>query len=139
MVQFYFLSIIANLLGGIALAIDYLGEKVAFLASLKDFFVKQSVRITIGFTALIVGILKLIVKPVGWSVPFVGDLLPALTGIGIGIALLIDFFKKKTDTDVAKENLEKVEKAVMTYRVPLGLAGIVVAILHFFIPSALFL
>ncbi len=139
MVQFYFLSIIANLLGGVALSVDYLSKKIKFMASLEDFFMKQSVRVTIGFSALIVGILKLIVKPVGWAVPFAGDLLPALTGIVVGIALLVDFFKRKTETETAKESIEKVEKAVMTYRVPLGIGSIVVAFLHFFIPGALFL
>ncbi len=139
MVQFYFLSIVANLLGGMALSADYLSKKVKFMASWEDFFVKQNVRITIGFSALIVGILKLIVKPIGWAVPFAGDLLPALAGIVVGVALLVDFFKKKTETEVAKESIEKVEKVVITYRVPLGIGSIVIALLHFFIPGALFL
>ncbi len=137
MVQFYFLSIVANFLGGVALSADYLGTKFPFFESIKGAFQKRSIKIGLGFTALIVGIFKLIVKPVGWAVPFAGDLLPALTGIGIGLALLFDFYKQKTNLE--KESMEKVEKAVMTYRVPLGILGMVVAFLHFLIPGALFL
>ncbi len=137
MVQFYFLSIIANLLGGFALASDYFSEKFKGLSSFKSFFEKRGTRITLGSLALIVGIFKLIVKPVGWAVPFVGDMLPAFTGIAVGFVLLLDFFKEKSET--GKDKLEKVEKTVMTYRVPLGILSVVVAIVHFLIPGALIL
>ena len=137
MVQFYFLSIIANFFGGVALAADYLGSKFPFFESMKSTFEKREVKIGLGFTALIVGIFKLIVKPVGWAVPVAGDLLPALTGIAVGLVLLLDFLKQKAGAE--KTNIEKVEKTVMTYKVPLGIISIIVAFLHFLFPGALLL
>lgn len=129
MVQFYFLSIIANFFGGAALAADYLGSKFPAFESMKGTFEKREVKIGLGFTALIVGIFKLIVKPVGWAIPVAGDLVPALTGITVGLVLLLDFLKQKTG----------LEKTVMTYRMPLGIFSIIVAFLHFLFPGALLL
>lgn len=129
MVQFYFLSIIANFFGGVALAADYLGSKFPAFESMKGTFEKREVKIGLGFTALIVGIFKLIVKPVGWAIPVAGDLVPALTGITVGLVLLLDFLKQKTG----------LEKTVMTYRMPLGIFSIIVAFLHFLFPGALLL
>ncbi|MCD6122146.1 MAG: hypothetical protein J7K04_09945 [Spirochaetales bacterium] len=137
MVQFYFLSIVANFFGGAALAADYLGAKFPFFESIKGAFEKREVKIGLGFTALIVGIFKLIVKPVGWAVPVAGDLIPALTGITVGLVLLLDFFKQKAGP--TKTNIEKVEKTVMTYKMPLGILSIIVAFLHFLFPGALLL
>lgn len=137
MVQFYFLSIIANFFGGVALAADYLGSKFPSFESMKGTFEKREVKIGIGFTALIVGIFKLIVKPVGWAIPVAGDLIPALTGIAVGLILLLDSLKQKTGPE--KENIAKMEKAVMTYKMPLGIFSIIVAFLHFLFPGALLL
>ena len=37
------------------------------------------------------------------------------------------------------DKVDSLEKAVTNYRVPLGIGGLVIAVLHFLIPSALFL
>jgi hypothetical protein len=41
--------------------------------------------------------------------------------------------------DLPAEAISGVEKAALAYRVPLGLAGLAVALLHFLLPGALFL
>ena len=138
MVQFYFLSIVANILGGTALAEDYLSDKLPALNSVREWLGKRGTKAAIGLFAGIVGLLKLIIRPVGdMVVPVAGDLLPALVGIGIGATLLLDVFRERVSVsgDLPLEE----QKALVPYRIPLGLAGIAVSILHFFLPGALFL
>jgi hypothetical protein len=136
MPQFYLLSVVTNVLAGLALAGDYLGEKIAFLSSWKGIRERRGVLIAIGVSAAVVGILKLIFRSPGESVYVAGDLLPALLGIVQGAALLAEGFRQRVESS---EPLESVSKAVLTYRVPLGIAGMVVAFLHFLMPRVLFL
>ena len=134
MLQFYFLSILANLLAGTALSSDYLGQKITSFAPIKDFLTGKGSKVALGFFAVVVGIMKLILRTPGDTVPVAGDLFPALSGIAMGLVLLTDFFKEK----VAKESeaLDKAEKIALTYRMPLGMVGLAAAILHFIVPTA---
>ena len=137
MVQFYFLSILANSLAGLTLAMDYLSEKFNALAAFKEMFGKRGMKITVGLLAFIVGFLKLLIRSTAQDVPLVGDFLPAVIGLGMGAAILLEFFKERTN--LPAEKVSNLEKAVITYKVPLGIAGLVISILHFLIPGALFL
>jgi drug/metabolite transporter (DMT)-like permease len=136
MAQFYLLSIVTNILAGLALAGDYLGERIPFLSSWKNIRERRGWLIGIGVSAAVVGVIKLIIPSPGETVPVAGDLLPALFGMGQGAALLADAFRKRVATS---ERLENVSRAVLTYRVPLGIAGIVVALVHFFVPQVVIL
>jgi hypothetical protein len=120
-----------------ALVSDYLSEKFPSFSPLNEILGKQSAKITLGFVAVIVGVLKLIVRAPGDTVAVVGDLLPALAGIGIGLVLLLDFFKQ--NISASKDVIEKAEKITVTYRIPLGILGMVVAVLHFLFPTAVIL
>jgi hypothetical protein len=137
MLQFFFLSVFANLLAGASLASEYLGQKLPFFAPIKDLLTKRGSKIAIGFAAVAVGIVKLIIRSPGRAVPVAGDLLPALAGIGMGMALLVDFFKQKVAQP--SEALEKAEKIAMTYRLPVGIAGLAIAVLHFIFPGTIIL
>ncbi len=137
MMQFYFLSITANILAGLALTADYLGEKFKAFSPFKELFGKRGFKIGAGASALIIGFMKLLIRSSAGDVPVVGDLLPALAGLGMGAALLFDLYKEKAT--VKSETLGSLEKAVVTYKVPLGLSGLAVGVLHFFLPWALFL
>ena len=137
MVQFYFLSILANILAGLTLAMDYLSEKFNALVAFKDMFGKRGTKITVGLLAFIVGFLKLLIRSTGEDVPLIGDFLPAVAGLGMGAAILLEFFKERTN--LPAEKVSNLEKAVITYKVPLGIAGLVISVLHFIIPGALFL
>ncbi len=137
MVQLYFLSVVFVFLGGVALFPDYLSEKFPSFAPLNALFGKRSAKITVGFLSLIVGIVKLIVRAPFDTVAVAGDLLPALVGILIGLALLVDFFKQRVSAP--QEIIDQAEKIAMTYRVPLGVLGILTAIAHFLFASAVIL
>jgi len=136
MPQIYLLSVVTNVLAGLALAGDYLGEKLGFLSSWKGVRERRGVLIAIGVSAAVVGVLSLIFRSPGERVYVAGDLLPALLGVVQGAALLAEGFRQRVEES---EQLESVSKAVLTYRVPLGIGGIVVAFLHFLMPRVLFL
>jgi len=134
--QFYLLSVVMNVLAGMALAGDFLGEKLGFLAVWKNVRERRGLIIGIGVAAVVAGLLKLIFRSPGETVPVAGDLLPALLGIIQGGALLAEGFRQRIE---ASEQLESVSRAVLSYRVPLGIAGLVVALLHILMPRVLFL
>jgi hypothetical protein len=137
MLQFYFLSIFVNILAGLTLTADYLGERFKAFLPFKDLFGKSNVKTTIGISAFVVGFLKLLIRSTPTDVPVVGDFLPAVAGLVMGAGLVLGIIKER-----GAEPADKVgglEKAVMTYRVPLGIAGLVISALHFLVPGALFL
>ncbi len=133
MAQFYLLSVLSNIVAGLTLAGDYLGEKIPFLASFKNLRANRPAQVIIGIITAVIGVIKLIVLSPGETIPVVGDILPALTGIILGAILLVESFR--TTVESRGEQLKKISSAVLTYRVPVGIAGVVVAILHFLFPG----
>lgn len=134
MAQFYFLSIVANIVAGLTLAGDYLGAKIAFLSSFKNLRENRNAVIGIGAAAALIGLVKLFVLSPGEIVPVAGDLLPAVTGMALGGVLLVEAFREKVAA--RGEKIERLSQTVLTFRVPLGIAGVVVAVLHFLVPGA---
>ena len=134
MLQFYFLSVAANILAGLTLSSDYMAERMKGFLPLKELLSNNNVKTTIGIVAFVVGFLKLLI-PV--DVTVVGDFLPALAGLAMGAGLILGIIRERGN--VSTESVNSLEKAVMTYRVPLGIAGLVIGGLHFLVPRALFL
>ena len=134
MAQFYFLSILSSIVAGLTLAGDYLGEKIPVLASFKNLRANKPATVTIGIVTIVIGIIKLIVLSPGEYIPVVGDLLPALTGIAVGGILLVEAFREKVEG--RSEPMKKISTTVLTYRVPVGIAAVVVAVVHFLFPGA---
>jgi hypothetical protein len=137
MMQLYFLSIAANLLAGTALCSEYFAARLRWFAPLGQLIGGRGFRAVVGGLAAVVGFLKLLVRSTPSDVPVVGDLLPALAGLAMGASLLVQVLREKSD--LPAEAVSRVEKAALAYRVPLGLAGMAVALLHFLLPGALFL
>ncbi|UCF97686.1 MAG: hypothetical protein JSV89_21335 [Spirochaetaceae bacterium] len=137
MLQFYFLSIFANILAGLTLTSDYFAEKFKGFLPFQELFSKNNVKTTIGIFAFVVGFLKLLIRSNPADVPVVGDLLPALAGLVMGAGLILGIIRERGT--VSAEKVDNLEKTVMTYRVPLGIAGLVIGALHFLVPGALFL
>lgn len=137
MTQFYLLSVLVNLVAGLTLAGDYLGARMKFLATFKNLRENRSGQLSVGLVALAVGVITLIVRAPGDTVPVVGDLLPSLAGIAMGLALLVEAFRTKVE-DRGPPG-EAISKAVLTYRVPVGIAGLAIAFLHFLFPAAVLL
>ena len=137
MMQLYFLSILLNILAGTALCAESLAGRFRAFARLGPLVAGRGFRTVVGVLAAGVGFLKLLVLSAPQDVPVVGDLLPALAGLAMGATLIVQVLREKAD--VPKEAITRVEQIVLAYRVPLGLAGLAVAALHFLLPGALFL
>jgi hypothetical protein len=94
------------------------------------------VKITLGVVAVIVGVVKFFVRAPLDEVVVVGDLLPALAGIAIGLALLAEALIRREDGNA---KLRKVRSASRFYRIPLGVVAIATGLAHFFVPSVVIL
>jgi hypothetical protein len=135
MLQLYFLSIAFNLTAGYSLASDAIAKKIPRLGVLGELLALRRARLAIGLSVLIVGFITLFV-PVGGTL-ILGDLIPSGIGMGMGIALLFEVFRQ--EATFPSESAEKTDRSHLAYRTTLGLLGIAVAILHFFLPERPFL
>ena len=137
MAQFYLLSVLTTITAGLTLAGDFLGEKIAFLAGLGKLRENRRAQTVLGIVSIVVGVVKLIVLSPGEHVPVVGDILPALSGIALGAIVLIEAHRLRVEG--RSEPLERLSKTVLTYRVPVGITGAVIGLLHFLVPGAVIL
>jgi hypothetical protein len=69
------------------------------------------------------------------DVPVAGDLLPALANIAVGITLTLDYYKDRSEVGPS----ERLNDFFARNSSILGIAAVVVGILHFFIPRVLLL
>jgi hypothetical protein len=134
MMQFYFLSVFTNLLAAIALSGEYLGSKMKNLEALMSALSARGAKLGLGIAAFAVGFLKLLIPQ---DVPVVGDLLPALGGMAMGVTLFFEYMKERGEK--TPESMSSLEKLAASYKVPLGLAGGIISVLHFLLPKFLFL
>ncbi len=137
MLQFYLLSVIMNILAGMVLSAGFIDERVSFVSGMKDYFDgKPNAKLTIGVITFVVGFFKLLSVTRG-DVPFVGDLLPAVAGLIMGFALFLDYYKSRSTA--TSGFVATTEKLLLNNRNVIGLAGIVIGLLHFLLPRVLFL
>lgn len=127
MMQFYFLSVLLNLLIGIALFFSN-NEKIA-LVNDKIF------QIVVGSLSIFVSLVKLL-SPVN-GVLFLGDLLPVLAGFAGGAALLVSYYSEKKAEKIDLPEL--VNKIFIENKSYIGIACMAIAVIHFIVPSVLFL
>ena len=98
MLQFYFLSILLNLLVGLLLVFSDSGGgeesdlddviNDSFQNRFLAVFDNRNFRLIVGILCVLVGLMKLLSVTQG-DVPVVGDLLPALAGIAGGFCVLL--------------------------------------------------
>ena len=138
MVQMYLLSVVTITIGSVALAGDYLAGKKTSLKPIFDIIGSKNARWGIGSIAIIIGIFKMIFRSPGEDVRVVGDLLPALAGIGVGALLLFSAFHREPEGDPQTKIALFVEKALRR-RAYIGLLGMLVSIVHFLFPGVLIL
>jgi hypothetical protein len=137
MYQFYFLSIVCNLLAGLALASETLEGRIPSLVEIgKDLFAKNGFLLGLGASAFIVGFFKLLSVTAG-DVPVVGDLFPAIAGLSAGGTLLLEYYRDRSN--VTSPFLNSLESILLKNKNLWGLASLGAAVLHFFFPGVLFL
>ena len=138
MLQFYFLSIVANFLAGMTLSSDWLGKKFSGLSTAVSLFTGRMGKMVLGLASLLVGFGTLWV-PADPHLGY-GDLFPSVMGMAMGVALLFEVFKQDALLPNERgEKAQRVERPPIGYRTTLGMLGLAAAILHFFLPERPFL
>ena len=135
MLQFYFLSIVSNMLAGMSLASDWISQKIPGMAGFATSLTSRRAKLICGLAALLVGIGTLFVPVEGPII--IGDLFPSVMGMAMGIALLFEVFRQ--DAVLPAERSDKPQRLPVAYRTALGILGIASAVLHFFLPERPFL
>ncbi len=137
MVQFYFLAVCLNIIGGMILAAPSFEERFPFLSGMKQALVgKQSGRVTFVLLLLITGLFKILSVTKG-DIPVVGDLLPALSLFLLACTLIVDFLAEKSSVEgTMVHTLEGI--LVKNGRI-IGVSAVTIGILHFIFPGVLFL
>jgi len=135
MLQFYFLSIALNVLAGYILITGDEGGVLEFKSgfSLKD----ETFRFVVGILSVVTGLLK-ILSPIEGDVPVVGDLIPAITGLVCGFILIFEYYRNRSSLE-ASEHTERVDRILVSNKKIIGVAALVVAVLHFLFPKVLLL
>ena len=135
MLQFYFLSVILNVLTGISLV--YMKKGVdSETDKTQELFESSNFKLIAGILTSFTAVMKLLSVLPG-DVPVAGDLIPVLAGLAGGITLLLDYYKEKSSVDL---QLPQILRTLFTKgRVYVGYACISAAVLHFLLPKVLFL
>ena len=137
MLQFYFLSILTNAAAGALLSADYFGRRLERLAWLSAHPAPRRLKLICGAAALLVGVCTIFWPAGSGGVPVIGDLVPSIAGLAMGVALLFEVFRQ--DALFPSEPASAAPRAGLDWRSMIGIAGLAVAILHFFLPERPFL
>ena len=139
MIQLYLLSIILNGLIGFLLILGDTIEVASQEKGFKLFLSSWGFRLVLGILAAITGILKFL-SPISNTTPILGDMLPALAGLAAGFTLVFGFYRENsTKSDSAGGTLDRIGDTFLQYRKVLGISLLVISVLHFLFPTALFL
>lgn len=101
-----------------------------------SFFDDMTFRLIAAILSGLVGIMKLL-SPIQNDVPVIGDLIPALAGLGACFALLVEYYSQKTNLSFKMPAV--LETVFVGGRKYLGVFCILAGILHFIFPRVLFL
>ena len=147
MLQFYFLSVLLNLITGLILfcseknvskeivSTEEVQPEVQEKNDVLGFMDNKNFKLVLGVLSVLVGLMKLL-SVVQNDVPVIGDLLPSAAGLVGGFCILLDFYKNSSTVEM---NPNKFIQFVSENQKAIGIFCIVVAVLHFIFPKVLFL
>ena len=136
MIQFYFLSILLNGLSGYALVRDADGDAVVLDTGFRFSFTNETCRLTLGAATMLMGLLK-VLSSIQGDLPVIGDLVPALAGFLAGFILVFEYYRNRSTLE--PEHTEKIEQLLIHNKKWAGYFALAAAVLHFLLPSVLFL
>ena len=134
MPQVYFLSVVTLLIGGMTLARAFVGERFSFLSGWPTLVEGEKTRRIIAIVTVVVGLLKLIVRSPGETIPVGGDFLPAIAGIVVGGLLLYEDYYVRKMAGLEEEEAEP-NAMLLGYRDQIGMAAVIIGMAHFLLPS----
>lgn len=131
MVQFYFLAIFVNLIGGLYFANDIFSAKFPAVKKIYEFFENSIAKLVFAVVAGITGLFK-IISVFYTDVPVVGDLFIALSSFVICVYFLDDTLAKNAKLT---EKLSGFYTFTDKYKVAIGIVAIALSVLHFCFPN----
>lgn len=144
MAQFYFLSVLLNIIAGLVLVYGFdLTKKnntekqpsASFFGNLTC-FENRTFRLVVGVLSMLVGLMK-ILSVFRNDVPVIGDLVPALAGLTGGASLLLEYYLSATTEEVRIP--EGVTRVLIGGRKYIGVFCLVAGLLHFIFPQVVLL
>ena len=131
MFQLYLLTVLTNILAGLALAGGFLSERFERFSEYTDFMDNSMYRVVLAGVSILVGIINLFNTYEG-DIGFIGDLLPSLSGIITGVLLIAEYISNRREgaQDKATELAEKVGSFSGPYLTIVGVSAIIIGILH---------
>lgn len=136
MLQIYFLTVLTNIIAGLTIAAPFLSTKIEGFQQITEKMENRNYRVILGSVTLITGLFALLNHSTV-SMAILGDLIPAITAMAMGLVLIVFyFFSDDEDTSKIVKSIKEVSEK---YGNILGITGIIVGIIHFIIPTALFL
>jgi hypothetical protein len=137
MYQIYLLSVLTNVLAGVALSVGGMDEKL-HLSSVfnRELMQNDGFRLGLGIVTFVVGFFKLLSVSEG-DVPVVGDIVPAISGLVLGMILLLQYYRGRSN--VSSPFVDNLDKIFGQNSAVFGTVGILIGILHFLLHRVLFL
>ena len=136
MVQFYVLSILVNLLGGLLLAGEIISKKTTSFDFCNKILKSELYTLIFAIIAAVAGLFKLISVFEG-DLYVIGDILPAAASFTIALYFFSKYLLEKKG--VLEGTLGSIDLFIEKYKGIVGIACIVIAFLHFLFPRVLFL
>ena len=137
MIQLYFLSILCNGLSGYILFSGNDGETVE--KGVRFSINNPTFHLVLGILSAVTGILKLL-SPTLDGIPLLGDLVPAVAGVTAGLLLIFGIYRQNVSVvSESQGSLDRLGISLLKFRKSVGLTLMVVALIHFLFPQALFL
>jgi hypothetical protein len=135
MVQFYFLSILFNVITGLLLLNGNDGNEI-FEGNILSSMSNESFKFILGILSIVMGVLKLL-SPTDGDMPVLGDLAPALTGLMGGFILCFEYYMGHTT--LATTSVNTIDALFIKNEKLFGILSLAAAALHFLFPKVLFL
>ncbi|MCL2764860.1 MAG: hypothetical protein FWD40_06220 [Treponema sp.] len=133
MPQLYFLSILCNGLAGYIL---FAGNDDNEVDKTKFSMKNPTFHLVLGIISAVTGILKLL-SPSFDGILILGDLVPAIAGLVAGLLLIFGIYRQ--DLSAQAGELDRLGVSLLTFRKPIGIGLMSIALIHFLFPAALFL
>lgn len=136
MKQIYFLTVLTNIIAGLTISAPYLSTKIEGFLAFSEKMENRKYRVILGSISVITGLFALLDNSAD-NIAIIGNLIPAVTAMAMGLILVVFYFFN--DEDDSHRLVKSVKEISEKYGNILGIAGIIIGLIHFLIPSALFL
>jgi len=135
MIQLYFLSVLCN--GFCGYILFSTGREKSVFKEEITFFQNPTFHLVLGILSGIVGILVLLSPYNG--IPILGDLIPSIAGIIAAFVIIFGVYRRDVSSSDSDSKLERFGESLLRFRKVVGIILMIVAMVHFLFPQALFL